>query len=154
MATIKRSGSRRATQSSPEASASQTSPIVSQYTRVAEWVASLNRGFDQVLHEIRTLRKLRVLEPGGSPGFFKTCRLMIEELRAWAFAEMTLDLHDCAGTAWNRWGIRRSRYEEQFRDPKDVLRAAERMKKRLADEAASGSSALLLNRPENRRDRS
>jgi hypothetical protein len=135
MATHKRSGSRRATQHFPEASASESSPIASKYTRVAESVASLNRGFDQVQNEVRTLRKLGLLRGGGSPAFAKTCRLMIEELRAWGIAEMTLEINDCADLAWNRWGIRRSRYEEQFRDPKDVLRAAERMKKRLADKA-------------------
>jgi hypothetical protein len=146
MATHKRSGSHRATQPSPEAFASKIPKFISQSTRIAESAASLNRGFDQVLNEIRTLRKLGLLgDGGGSPDFVKICRLMVEELRAWAIAELTQDINDCANLAGNRWGIRRSPYEERFRDPKDVLREAERMKKRLAAEAGKAKQAKQQN---------
>jgi hypothetical protein len=60
----------------------------------------------------------------------------LEELRAWAMAEVTQDLLQRAEVDWGRYGVQRFRWEEKFRDPQDVLRQAERVKKQIGQTAA------------------
>jgi hypothetical protein len=135
MAVNNPSGSRRTVQHSPEASASAT-PQPSKHVRIFEATANLNRGFDLVLHEVEQLKALGQFR-GEFPGqFAKSCRLALEELRAWAIFELTEDLHERAQDDWARYGRLRIRWEDKFRDPNDVLAEAERLKKKLADEAA------------------
>jgi hypothetical protein len=104
MATNKGSGSRRAV------------PIISQhaspYTVVLEHSASLNRAFDLVLEEVAWLRKMGFFWDEVSRRFLKTCRLSVEELRAWAMAEVTHDLLERAEVDWGRYGGQRFRWEE------------------------------------------
>jgi hypothetical protein len=50
-------------------------------------------------------------------------------------AEVTQDLFERAEAGWGRYGVQRFRWEEKFRDPQDVLKEAERVKKGLAQAA-------------------
>jgi len=132
MAVTKRSGSRRATQHPPEAPASETSEPPSRYVRVFEATADLNQAFDQVITEVERLKRLGLFH-GEFPGrFAKTCRLSIEELRAWAIFEITEDLYQRADEDWARFGRMLRDWENKFKDPNDVLLEAERLKKKLA----------------------
>jgi hypothetical protein len=119
MATTKRSGSRRAAQ------ASEIPNQPSTPSRVAQSIADLNRGFDQVQNEVRRLRALGLFRDAGSRQFVKTCRLMLEELRYWATTDLAMDILDCAEQQWGRWGILRYRYEEKFRDRPNAHKHAE-----------------------------
>jgi hypothetical protein len=136
MAVTKRSGFRRVPQLSVEAylSASPTPP--SKYTRVLESAESLNRAFDQVLNEVIRLNRMGFFWGGVSGRFLKTCRLSVEELRAWAIAEVTQDLLEWAEHDWGHYGVQRFPFEEKFRDPEDVLKQAERLKKERMSQAA------------------
>jgi hypothetical protein len=127
MATNKGSGSRRAI--------SLTSRRPSAYTAVLEHSLSLNRGFDLVLEEVTWLSKMGFFWGEISGRFMKTCRLSVEELRAWAMAEVTQDLLERAEMDWGRYGVQRFRWEEKFRDPQDVLKQAQRVKKKLTEQA-------------------
>jgi hypothetical protein len=95
MATNKGSGSRRAI------------PIISRrrspYTVLMEHSASLNRAFDLVLEEVAWLRKMGFFWGEVSCRFMKTCRLSLEELRAWAMAELTQDLLERGGGLGPLW---------------------------------------------------
>jgi hypothetical protein len=135
MAITKPSGSRRTVQRSPAAPASAT-PQPSKLVRIFEATANLNRGFDLVLHEVEQLKALGQFHGNFAGQFAKSCRLTLEELRAWALFELTEDLHDRAQDDWARYGRLRIRWENKFRDPNDVLLEAERLKKKLAAEAA------------------
>jgi hypothetical protein len=127
MATNKGSGSRRAI--------SLISRRPSPYTLVLEHSASLNRAFDLVLEEVAWLSKMGFFWGEISRRFMKTCRLSVEELRTWAMAEVTQDLLERAGADWGRYGVQRFRWEEKFRDPQDVLKQAERVKKHMGEQA-------------------
>jgi hypothetical protein len=127
MATHKRSGPRRA----PQLLASEASQGRSQYTALFERYGNLNRAFDQVLNEVEILKKMGVFWGEVSNRFPKTCRLMVEELRAWAIADMALDLHDSADRDWGRYGVQRVRFERKFRESQDVLKQAAPVKKKL-----------------------
>jgi len=135
MAVPKVRGSRRSTQHPPEASASEI-PQPSKHVRVFEAAASLNRGFDLVLDEVERLKKLGQFGGDFAGQFAKSCRFSLEELRAWAIFEITEDLHQRAQDDWARFGRLRIRWENKFRDPKDVFIEAEHLKKKLAEEAA------------------
>lgn len=135
MAITKASGSRRTTQHPPEAPASET-PQLSKYVRVFEAAAKLHRGFDLVLFEVEQLKKLGQFSGDFAGQFAKSCRFALEELRAWAIFEITEDLHQRAQDDWARYGRLRLRWENKFRDPNDVLIEAERLRKKLAEDAS------------------
>jgi predicted deacylase len=142
MATHKRSGQRRAAQ----LLASEASQGRCPYTALFERYGNLNRAFDQVLNEVEILRKMGVFWGQVSNRFPKTCRLMIEELRAWAIADMALDLHDSAERDWGRYGVQRVRFERKSKDSEDVLQAAERVQKKSA-RAPFDESGRSVRRP-------
>ena len=89
-----------------------------------------------VLNEVEKLKTLGQFRGEFPSQFAKSCRLALEELRAWAIFEITENLHECAQGDWARYGRLRRRWENKFRDPNDVLIEAERLKKKLAEEAA------------------
>jgi hypothetical protein len=89
-----------------------------------------------VLDEVEKLKTLGQFRGEFSSQFAKSCRLALEELRSWAIFEITEDLHERAEDDWARYGRLRLRWENKFRDPNDVLIEAERLKKKLAEEAA------------------
>jgi hypothetical protein len=128
MAGTKRSGSRRVPQLSAVLSRSATPQRPSKYTLVLESAESLNRAFDQVLNEVMCLKKMGFFWGEISDRFLKTCRLSVEELRAWAMAEVTQDFLEWAEHDWGHYGLQRFRFEEKFRNPEDVLKQAERLK--------------------------
>jgi hypothetical protein len=129
MADTNRSGSRRATQRRPEAPASESNPPVSKYTSIFDAVANLNRAFDQVLQGVERLHMMGFFRGEVSNRIPRTCRLMVEELRGWAMSDMTIEVHETANSHWDHYGVQRFRFEEKFRDPEDVLRQAEHLKK-------------------------
>lgn len=136
MARTKASGSGRSTQHPPEAHASETPQPTSRYVRVFHATADLNQAFDHVLAEVERLKRLGLFR-GEFPGrFAKTCRLSIEELRAWATFEITEDLYQRADEDWARFGRMLRDWENKFKDPNDVLLEAERLKKKLAAKGA------------------
>jgi hypothetical protein len=130
MAVTKRSGSRRILQLSAGAFPSATPQRSSKYTRVLESAESLNRAFDQVLNEVIRLKKTGFFWGEVSSRFLKTCRLSVEELRAWAMAEVTQEFLEWAEHDWGHYGVQRFRFEEKFRNPEDVLKHAEHLKKK------------------------
>jgi hypothetical protein len=65
----------------------------------------------------------------------RTCRLMVEKLRGWAISDMSIEIHETANSHWDRYGIRRYRFEQNTRDPEDIRRELERAKKRLDQQA-------------------
>jgi hypothetical protein len=136
MAVTKRSGSRRAPQLSAGAFPSAAPQRPSKYTRVLESAESLNRAFDQVLNEIVRLKNMGFFWGEVSKLFMKTCRLSVEELRSWAMAEVTQDFLEWAEHDWGHYGVQRFRFEEKFRDPEDVLKQAERLRKERMSQAA------------------
>ena len=144
MAVSNRSGSRRTPQPSPDAPAPETGQRPSKYTVILEHSANLNRAFDQALHEVEWLRKLGFFRSGVSKRIPTTCRLMLEELRGWAMSDMTIEIHETANSHWNRYGIRRYRFEQNTRDPADVRRELKRVMKKLDERAAKQKQA---NRP-------
>jgi hypothetical protein len=141
MANTKRTGSRRTTQRAPEAPASETIPRVSKYTQICEAAANLNRSFDQVLHDVERLQRMGFFRGEVSNRIPRTCRLMVEELRGWAISDMMIEVHESADSHWNRYGIQRYRFEQNTRDPADVRRELERVKKRLEQHAAKEKQA-------------
>jgi molybdenum cofactor biosynthesis enzyme MoaA len=144
MAAYKRSGSRRTTQRPPEAPASEAIPRVSKYTSIFEAITNLNRAFDQVLQGVERLKRMGFFRGEISNRIPRSCRLMLEELRGWAVSDMTIEITDTANDDWNRYGIQRYRFEQNTRDPEDVRRELERVKKRLDERAAKEKQA---NRP-------
>lgn len=46
-----------------------------------------------------------------------------------AMSDMTIEITDTANHDWNRYGIERYRFEQNTRDPEDVRRELERVKK-------------------------
>jgi hypothetical protein len=151
MAAYKRSGSRRTTQRPPEAPASETIQRVSKYTRICEAAASLNRSFDQLLHDVERLQRMGFFSGEVSNRIPRTCRLMVEELRGWAMSDMTIEIHETANSHWNRYGIQRYRFEQNTRDPEDVRRELERVKKRLDQQAAREKQAKRAERSRRQR---
>jgi hypothetical protein len=135
MAVTKLSGSRRTTQVSAEVPSSETSQPPSRHVRVFEAIANLNRGFDQVLADVIALRELGFFRDEFAGRFAKTCRLTVQEMRAWAIFETTEALHERAEEDWARFGRMLLEYERKFRDPNDVLIEAERLKQKLQKEA-------------------
>jgi hypothetical protein len=135
MAVTKPSGSRRATQRPPEVPASEISQRISRYTSMCEAAANLNRGFDQVLNEVERLSRMGCFWGEVSKRFPKTCRLMLEELRAWAMSDIAQDIEKAADGDWSRYGIERYRFEQKFRDPVDIRRELERVVKQLDERA-------------------
>jgi hypothetical protein len=49
--------------------------------------------------------------------------------------QIAQDLFEDAEADWGRYGVQRFRWEQKFRDPQDVLKEAERVRKRLAQKA-------------------
>jgi molybdenum cofactor biosynthesis enzyme MoaA len=141
MAAYKRSGSRRTTQRPPEAPASETIPRVSKYTSIFEAITHLNRAFDQVLQGVERLKRMGFFRGEISNRIPRSCRLMLEELRGWAVSDMTIEITDTANDDWNRYGVQRYRFEQNTRDPEDVRRELERVKKRLDERAAKEKQA-------------
>lgn len=74
-------------------------------------IANLNRGFDQVLADVKLLRALGLFQYKGPSPFDETCRLTIEELRGWANFELTGALYETAEEDWTRYGRLRLRWE-------------------------------------------
>jgi hypothetical protein len=66
---------------------------------------------------------------------------MLEELRGWAMSDMTIEIHETANSHWNRFGIQRYRFEQNTREPEDVRKELERVRKRLAERAAKEKQA-------------
>ena len=120
----------------PEAPASETNPRVSKYTSIFEAVANLNRAFDQVLHGVERLYMMGFFRGEISNRIPRTCRLMVEELRGWAISDMSIEIHETANSHWDRYGIRRYKFEQNTRDPEDVRRELERVKKMQDRQAA------------------
>jgi hypothetical protein len=140
VATTKASGSRRTTQHPPEAPAFETPHPPSRYVRVFHATADLNQAFDQVIAEVDRLKRFGLFH-GEFPGrFARTCRLSIEELRAWAIFEITEDLYQRAEEDWARFGRMLKDWENKFKDPNDVLLDAERLKQKLQKEAERKST--------------
>ncbi|HEX3685464.1 MAG TPA: hypothetical protein VHU83_23220 [Bryobacteraceae bacterium] len=135
MATTKRSGSGRASQRPPEVPASEAIQRFSKYTQIFEATFNLNRAFDELLQEVARLKGMGFFSGDVSNRIPRTCRLMVEELRAWAMSDMTLEIHETANSHWNRYGIQRYRFEQNTRDPEDVRRELERVKKKLDQQA-------------------
>ena len=96
---------------------------------------NLNRAFDQVLQEIERLKRMGFFSGEVSGRIPRTCRLMVEELRGWAMSDMTIEIHETANSHWGRYGIQRYRFEQNTRDPEDIRRELERVKKKLAQRA-------------------
>jgi hypothetical protein len=136
MAVSKSSGSRRTTQRPPEPPGSETIPRVSKYTSIFEAIAHLNRALDQMLHDVERLQRMGFFRGDVSNRIPRTCRLMIEELRGWAISDMTIEIHETANSHWDRYGIQRFRFEQNTRDPEDVRRELEHVKKKLDQRAA------------------
>jgi hypothetical protein len=135
MAVTKVSGSRRTTQLPPEVPPSGTSQPPSRHVRVFEAIADLNRGFDHVLADVERLKQLGFFRGEFSSRFAKTCRLTIEEMRAWAIFEVTEAIYQRAEEDWARFGRLLLEWEKKFKDPNDVLIEAERIKQKLQKEA-------------------
>jgi hypothetical protein len=126
MAAIKHSGSRRNSDVSKEMRHAATP----YYVRIFESATNLNRAFDQVLEEVRRLRRMGLFRRRFTARFVETCRGEVEEMRGWANFEVT----DHAGTRaydqWTDYGILRMKLERQFREE------AERHKKQFQKRAS------------------
>ena len=146
MADYKATGSGRSPQHPPEAPAFETLQP-SQHVRVFQAAANLNRGFDIVLYEAEQLIRLGQFRNDLKCQFAKSCSYTLEELRAWAIFEVTEDLHQRAQDDWARYGRLRLRWENKFRDPKDVLAEAQRLKKKLAAQAAKKRAKKQAKQP-------
>ena len=136
MAVQKRRASRPTMQRADEVLTFESPEYSSKSTLVCEATANLNRGFDQVLNEVGRLKQMGFFRGEISNRFPKLCRLIVEELRAWAMADIAQDVHDSADRDWSRFGSQRYRFEQKFRDPVDVRRELERVVKKLAAHAA------------------
>jgi hypothetical protein len=134
MAVTKVSGSRRAMQVPPEVPPSETSQPPSRHVRVFEALANLNRGFDHVLADVERLRQLGFFRGEFSSRFAKTCRLTIEEMRAWAIFEVTEAIYQRAEEDWAHFERLLLDWEKKFEEPNDVLTEAERLKQKLQKE--------------------
>lgn len=135
MATTKASGSRRSTQHSTEASASETPQPLSRYVRIFTAIADLNREFDLLLADVERLKQFGFFRGEFSNRFAKTCRLTVEEMRAWAIFELTEALYTHAEEEWALFGRLLRDWENKFKDPNDILIDAERLKQKLQKEA-------------------
>ena len=130
MAVTKVSGSRRTTQVPPEVFPSGTFRPPSRHVRVFEAIANLNRGFDQVLADVEQLKQIGLFRGEFSSRFAKTCRLTMEEMRAWSIFEVTEAVYQRAEEDWARYGRMLLEWEKKFRDPDDVLAETERLKQK------------------------
>jgi hypothetical protein len=135
MATSKASGSGRSTQHSSAAPASETPQPPSRYVRIFTAIADLNREFDLLLADVERLKQFGFFRGEFSNRFAKTCRLTIEEMRAWAIFELTEALHTHAEQDWARFGRLLRDWENKFKDPNDILIDAERLKQKIQKEA-------------------
>ena len=136
MAITKASGSRRSTQHPPEAPASEIPQPSSRHVRVFEAIADLNRGFDHVIADVEQLKDLGFFRDKFSSRFAKTCPLTIEDLRAWGNFELTEYLSNRGEADVARSERRLHDFEKRFKDPKDPLVEAERLKKKLTAKGA------------------
>jgi regulator of replication initiation timing len=141
VAITKASGSRRSKQHSPETPVSEALQPPSRHVRVFDAISDLNRGFDQVIADVERLKQLGFFRDKFSSRFAKTCRLTMEDMRAWSIFEVTQHLKNRAEEDWARAGRLLHDWEKQLEDPKDVLIEAERLKKKLAEEAAKKEAA-------------
>jgi hypothetical protein len=128
MAVTNTSGSRRIAHGSPEVSPSETSQPLSKRVRIFNAIASLNRGFDRVIADVKLLRELGLFQYKAPSPFAETCRLTLEELRGWANFELTGALYQSAEEDWGCYGRLRLQWEEKHRDPLDVRLEAKRRK--------------------------
>jgi hypothetical protein len=131
MAVTNARGSRRIAHGSVEVSPSEASQPLSKRVRIFEAIANLNRGFDQVLADVKLLRDLGLFQYKAPSPFAETCRLTVEELRGWANFELTGALYQRAEEDWGRYGRLRLQWEEKHRDPIDVRLEAKRQKQTL-----------------------
>ena len=60
---------------------------------------------------------------------------MVEETRACVNFELVEAMHSREQDDWTRFGRLRQQWEKRYRDPKDVLIEAERLKKKLRKSA-------------------
>ena len=100
MAVTKVRGSRRTPQLPPEAPASETPQPTTKHVDIFEAAASLSRGLNQVLADIDRLKQLGFFPTELSARSVETCRLTIEELRAWVNFEVTADVSRAAEKDW------------------------------------------------------
>jgi len=145
MAVTKVSGFRRTTQLAPEGSSSETPPPPSRHVRVFETIANLDRRFDLVLTDLEQLKQFGLFRGEFPSQFAKTCRLTIEEMRAWAIFEVTEHIQQRAEEDWARFGRMLREWENKFKDPNDVLIEAERLKQKL--QKAAGRKATKKKSP-------
>lgn len=103
MAVTKVRGSRRTPQLPPEAPASETPQPTTKHVDIFEAAASLSRGLNQVLADIDRLKQLGFFPTELSARSVETCRLTIEELRAWVNFEVTADVSRAAEKDWDRY---------------------------------------------------
>ena len=92
-------------------------------TSIYDALSSINRGFEQIVEELERLRRLHLFR--GKPGI-QSCRLAVEETRAWAAFEILEVLHEREQREWARFGRLRSRAEQRLEDSGDARLAAER----------------------------
>ncbi len=99
----------------------------SQKLQVYETLYSLNRGFEQVLAD---LRRLRVF-PFFRGELLREFLVMGEELRAWSNFELIETMHEREQADWANFGRMRHRWEKKYRDPDDVFIEAKERRREL-----------------------
>ena len=88
---------------------------------VYEALATLNRGFEQVLCDLERLEELRVFPHRWQRKFLKTWRATLEETRAWANFEVVEVLHQREDREWTSFGRIRQRSEKSSEPPAAIL---------------------------------
>ena len=95
---------RQNSKNSPQGGFPKTVPKVLVY----EALATMNRGFEQVLGDLERLEELRLFPRPWQRNFLKTWRATLEETRAWANFEVVEVLHQREERDWVGFGrIRR-----------------------------------------------
>ena len=92
---------------------------------------TLNQAFESVLADLHRLQRL----PFFRLEFLREFQVMVEETRACINFELVEAMHSREQDDWTRFGRLRQKWEKRYRDPKDVLIEAERLKKKLRKDA-------------------
>jgi hypothetical protein len=90
--------------------------------RVYETLHAINQGFEQVLIDLGRLDRL-----GFRDDFVGSCRVIVEETRAWANFEVVEALERREQSDWERFSRLRRESEQKLEDPNDLLLKAERL---------------------------
>lgn len=88
---------------------------------VYEALATLNRGFEQVLGDLKRLEELRLFPHRWQRKFLKTWRATLEETRAWTNFEVVEILHQREEREWVGFGRSRQRSEKPPEPSSEVL---------------------------------